>query len=82
MLCSELGHTDLEEHSIEMGAHGLTRQRPYREAVYLWGKINDMVKDMTKCDVIRPSTMCEPHCAGTKEEWLTGIVLIITNLMR
>jgi len=52
---SELGCTDIVQHVIETGDHPPIKQQPYRTPVVYRDKIAQMVTDMRKQDVIRPS---------------------------
>ena len=63
---SELGCTSLVQHSIDTGDHPPVKQPPYRTPVVYREKIEQMVNDMRKQGVVKPS----------HSSWASPIVLV------
>ena len=63
---TELGHTDLVQHVIDTGDHPPIKQQPYRVPVVHREKITQMIAEMRKQDVIRPSA----------SPWASPVVLV------
>ena len=63
---TELGHTDLVQHVIDTGDHPPIKQQPYRVPVVHRDKITQMIAEMRKQDVIRPSA----------SPWASPVVLV------
>ena len=63
---SELGCTGLVQHSIDTGDHHPVKQPPYRTPVVYREKIEQMVSDMQKQGVVKPS----------HSPWASPIVLV------
>ena len=63
---SELGCTGLVQHVIDTGDHPPVKQQPYRAPVVYRDKITQMVTDMEKQNVIRPSV----------SPWASPVVLV------
>ena len=63
---TELGCTDLVQHSIDTGNHPPIRQQPYRTPVVRRRKMNEMVSDMREQGVVQPSS----------SPWASPVVLV------
>ena len=63
---TELGCTDLVQHSIDTGNHPPIRQQPYRTPVVRRQKMNEMVSDMREQGVVQPSS----------SPWASPVVLV------
>ena len=63
---SELGHTDLVQHTIDTGEHPPIKQQPYRTPMIYREKIAEMIDSMQKQGVIKPSS----------SPWSSPVVLV------
>jgi HPt (histidine-containing phosphotransfer) domain-containing protein len=53
---SELGYTDVVQHSINAGTHSPIHQQPYRTPIVRRNKLNEMVAEMQQYGIVQPSS--------------------------
>ena len=63
---TELGCTDILQHTIDTGGHPPIRQQPYRTPVVRRQKLNEMVDAMQEQGIVRPSS----------SPWASPVVLV------
>ena len=63
---SELGCTDIVQHSIDTGNHAPIKQQPYRTPIVRRDQIKKMIDQMQKQGIVQPS----------KSSWASPIVLV------
>ena len=62
----DVGRTSLVQHCIDTGDSSPVRQAPRRIPIHLQGEVNNMISEMLKADIIRPS----------ESPWASSVVLV------